>query len=106
MDYGGNPMGMVADGKGAGMVSDGVPCGYAPVLTAYVDSADWTLPAWMTADLIIDAEMNSPLDCQARCLASAECDFFSYEFERDVSGKGSHNMPLLVLHGSDLTDCL
>ena len=75
MDYGGNAMG-----------TDKAPCGYAPVLTAYADSADWQMPAWLTADVIVDAEMNSPLECQARCLASADCDFFSYEFERDASG--------------------
>ena len=74
MDYGGNPS--YTDASGAE-----VSCGYAPVVELVADHADWPAPGWYSGPLTIDAGMDSPLECQARCLANADCDFFSYEWE-------------------------
>jgi hypothetical protein len=78
MDYGGNPMG-----------TDGVACGYAPVLTVIADNPDWPTPSFYHGPVVFDATMTSPLGCQASCFANAGCDFFSYEFEY-TAGAMSH----------------
>jgi hypothetical protein len=75
MDYGGNPIG-----------TDGVECGYAPVVTIFADHADWPAPGWYSGPLVVDETLVSPLQCQARCFATAECDFFSYEWELTAGG--------------------
>jgi hypothetical protein len=69
MDYGGNPMG-----------TDGAPCGYAPVVTVYADNMDWIPPTWFRDSVQYDPTMVSPFECQVRCLAESECDFFSYQW--------------------------
>jgi hypothetical protein len=79
MDYGGNPSYTAADGTE-------VSCGYAPVVAIYADSADWQAPGWYSGPLVVDASMDSPLECQARCFYNAECDFFSYEWELTAGG--------------------
>ena len=74
MDYGGNPSYTAADGSS-------VSCGYAPVIELVADNAAWPAPGWFSGTLTTDATMVSPLQCQARCLANAACDYFSYEWE-------------------------
>ena len=76
MDYGGNPMG-----------SDGRSCGYAPVIAIVADDSNWAPPVWYNGPVITDTTMTSPLECQVRCFAEAECGFFSYEYE--MNGKAS-----------------
>eukprot|EP01050_Picozoa_sp_SAG11_P005907 SAG11_NODE_435_length_9493_cov_21.529806_2_plen_952_part_00 len=79
MDYGGNPSYISEDGEE-------VFCGYAPIVAIYADHADWPAPGWYSGDLIIDATMDSPLECQARCFNNAECNYFSYEWELTDGG--------------------
>ena len=50
------------------------------------DHADWTAPGWYGGNVTIDADLGGPLDCQARCFASADCDYFSYEWEFTAGG--------------------
>jgi Cu/Zn superoxide dismutase len=78
MDYGGNAIG-----------SDGVECGYAPVVALIADSADWAAPSWYKGPVVVDATMTSPFECQVRCFAEPSCDFFSYEYEMSA---GTHRM--------------
>merc|ERR1719424_921068 len=75
MDYGGNPSYIDAD------TLEVIECGFAPIVEIIADSADWSAPGWFSGTLTIDNTMVSPLDCQARCFANADCDFFSYEWE-------------------------
>jgi hypothetical protein len=75
MDYGGNPIG-----------TNGQECGYAPIVEIVADHADWSAPGWYSGSLTIDAAMVSPMQCQARCLLNADCDFFSYEWEYTLNG--------------------
>ena len=70
MDYGGNPS--YTDSNG-----DSVSCGYAPIVVIYADHADWNAPGWYGGPLVVDASMDSPLECQARCFYNAECEYFS-----------------------------
>jgi len=79
MDYGGNPSYTDASGTE-------VSCGYAPVVELVADSADWPAPGWYSGPLTIDDTMDSPLECQARCLANADCTYFSYEWELTANG--------------------
>eukprot|EP01050_Picozoa_sp_SAG11_P016374 SAG11_NODE_2229_length_3658_cov_3.278730_1_plen_292_part_00 len=74
MDYGGNPSYTAADGTE-------VECGFAPIVMIIADHAHWPAPGWFSGTLTIDATMNSPIDCQARCFNNADCNCFSYEWE-------------------------
>jgi hypothetical protein len=73
MDYGGNPSYTAADGTD-------VSCGYAPTVAIVADSADWPAPGWYNGPLVIDAAMDSPFECQARCFMSSDCDYFSCKY--------------------------
>ena len=61
-------------------------CGYASVLTIYADHQDWTPPGWFGGQVVFDAGMASPADCQAACLMRSGCDYFSYEWEFTTQG--------------------
>ena len=65
---------------------DIVECGYAPVIAIVADHADWPPPSWFSGTLIIDETMVSPLQCQTLCFTTAECDYFSYEWEYTAGG--------------------
>jgi len=69
MDYGGNPMG-----------SDGVACGYAPIVAILVDRVGWPAPSWYAGVVLIDAMLDNSAGCRAHCRATAGCDFFSYKW--------------------------
>ena len=72
MDYGGNPTG-----------SDGLACGYAPIVAIVIDRVGWTAPSWYTSGggvVMIDAMMDNSAECQAHCGAREGCDFFSYKW--------------------------
>ena len=75
------PAGCDHNGVGAIAVGDAVSCGFAPIVAIYADSADWPAPGWYSGELTIDPNMDSPLECQARCEATAACTYFSYEWE-------------------------
>ena len=77
--YGGNPSYIADDGSV-------VECGYAPIVEIIADHADWQAPGWFSGTLTIDETMVSPLDCQARCFANTECEYFSYEWEMADGG--------------------
>ena len=70
MDYGGNPSYIDSSGNE-------ISCGYAPIVAIYADHADWNAPGWYGGPLVVDASMDSPLECQARCFYNAECEYFS-----------------------------
>ena len=74
MDYGGNPSYFDV----AANVT--VSCGYANVVELVADHMDWPAPGWYSGVLTIDASMNSPIACQARCLANVDCDYFSCKY--------------------------
>jgi len=96
MDYGGNPS--YTDSNG-----DSVSCGYAPIVVIYADHADWNAPGWYGGDLTIDASMDNPMECQARCFLNADCDFFSYEWELTADGM-YHECYLKTSYTDDNTD--
>eukprot|EP01043_Picozoa_sp_COSAG02_P075251 COSAG02_NODE_15433_length_1172_cov_0.697111_1_plen_270_part_10 len=56
-------------------------CGYAPIVEIVADHADWPAPGWYSGPMTVDATMDSPLECQARCFQNSNCDYFSYEWE-------------------------
>ena len=96
MDYGGNPSYTNSTGQS-------ISCGYAPIVVIYADSADWNAPGWFGGTVTIDASMDNPMECQARCFLNADCDFFSYEWELTADGM-YHECYLKTSYTDDNTD--
>ena len=78
MDFGGRPS------------DQSIPCGYADTLIIFADHADWGAPSWYSGDVTVDATMDSPFECQARCAQTDECDYFSYEWEETPMNSGNY----------------
>ena len=58
-----------------------VSCGYAPIVAIVADHEDWPAPGWFGGTITRDASLVSPQQCQDLCAATADCDYFSYEWE-------------------------
>ena len=62
-------------------VGEVVSCGYAPIVAIVADHEDWPAPGWFGGTITRDASLVSPQQCQDLCAATADCDYFSYEWE-------------------------
>ena len=62
----------------------GLVCDYAPILVIYTDDVAWATthaPGWYSGDIITQANMTSPYECQKRCDSTPGCAGFAYEYE-------------------------
>lgn len=63
--------------------------------TSVAVSAPFTFPGWFSGTTGVDASIDGPASCMAKCVATAACDHWTYEFE-----EGYHECFLKSTHAT------